>query len=206
MISVKVYSQEGQEVGTMNLKGGLWKEPIHTHALYLTLRRELAVKRAGTHATKTRSEVSGSGKKPWRQKGTGRARAGSVRSPLWRHGGVVFGPHPRKHGFALQKEVNRLALRSALQNLLASDKFIVLDKLEISEAKTKNLVLILNQLKADKVLILIKETDEKLKRASQNLSRAKLLPLTQLNVHDLLRFKKVLLTKETFNTLEKVMA
>lgn len=201
-----VYNQEGKEVGTVPLKAQLWEGEIHSHAVYLALRQELANRRAGTHDTKNRSEVSGSGRKPWKQKGTGRARAGSVRSPLWRHGGVIFGPHPRSHRFSIPRKFRGLALRSALRNLIEDNKLIVLEKLEIKEAKTKELAKILKNLKTDKSLILFKQTNDRLMFASRNLPRTKLLSIAQLNVHDLLRFKKVILTKETLKALEEALS
>lgn len=206
MADLKIYSQSGKEVGTLRLKAEFWDGDVHAHALYLVLRRQLAARRAGTHDTKTRSEVSGGGKKPWRQKGTGRARHGSNRSPLWRHGGVIFGPHPRKHGFSLPQQVRLLALRSALCNLVKDQKLIVLDKLELKEAKSKVMAEILKNLKADQALILAARRDQALERAARNLSQAKVLPLSHLNVHDLLRFKKVVATQETLAALEEAVS
>jgi large subunit ribosomal protein L4 len=206
MPELTVFNHEGKEVGKVHLKGELWEGEVHAHALHLALKRQLASKRAGTHDTKTRGEVSGTGKKPWKQKGTGRARAGSIRSPLWRHGGVVFGPHPRKHGFDLPKQVRRLALRSALRNLVLEHRLLVLDKLELAEAKTKAVAQMLEKLKAEKALILSHTKNEALWRACRNLAHAKLLPLSALNVHDLLRFKKVIVDKDTLKALEGVLA
>jgi len=118
MAELNVYNQEGKEAGKVHLKGELWEGDVNSHVLHLALKRQLAGKRSGTHDTKMRGEVSGTGRKPWKQKGTGRARSGSVRSPLWRHGGVIFGPHPRKHGFDIPKQERLLALQSALRNLV----------------------------------------------------------------------------------------
>lgn len=205
MSQVSLYNQEGKEVGKVALKGDLWEGQVHSHALYLALRQQLANKRAGTHSTKVRSEVAGSGKKPWKQKGTGRARSGSIRSPLWRHGGVIFGPHPRSHAFELPKQVRRLALSSALRNLLKEERLFVLDKLELKEAKTKQAVQLLKNLKIKSALILVKEFDSVLKQATRNLSGVKLLSISKLNTHDLLRFKKVIVTQEALSVLSEAL-
>jgi large subunit ribosomal protein L4 len=206
MSELVVYHQDGKESGKVHLKEELWHGEIHPQALYLSLKKQLSSRRAGTHDTKKRSEVSGTGKKPWKQKGSGRARAGSVRSPLWRHGGVVFGPHPRKHGFDLPKQVKQLAVRSALRNLVQSHRLIVLDKFEVSEPKTKQIQLLLKNFKVENALVLLKERSQSVQRACRNLSGVKLLCLDSLNVHDLLRFKKVIVTKEILKDLEEVLS
>lgn len=205
MPELNVYNQDGKEVGKVQLKK-LWNGEVHRHVLHLALRQELANRRTGTHSTKTRAEVSGSGRKPWKQKGTGRARAGSIRSPLWRHGGVIFGPHPRSHAFSLPRQVRQLAFKSAFLNLIEDGKLMVLDKLDIPDAKTKHLAQVLKNFKTNKALVLFSKTSEKLQRAGQNLSLSKFLPISQLNVHDLLRYKKIFLTKETLNALEEVLS
>lgn len=201
-----IYNQEGKETGKVKLKSELWTGEVHSHALHLSLRQELSNRRAGTHSTKTRDEVSGTGKKPWKQKGTGRARSGSVRSPLWRHGGVIFGPHPRKHGFSLPRQVKSLGIASALRNLLADGRLAVLDSLEIPDFKTKHLAKVFRNLEANKTLVLTKGIDKKIERASRNLEKIKILPVARLNVHDLLRFEKVYVTKESLAMLEEAFA
>lgn len=206
MSDAVIYNQEGKEVGKVALKGGLWEGDVHTHSLYLALRHQLAGKRLGTHSTKTRAVVSGSGKKPWKQKGTGRARSGSIRSPIWRHGGVVFGPHPRSHAFALPKQVRRLALYSAFRNLLQEKRLLILDKLEFSEAKAKAAADMLKKLKIQKALIVVKESSRNTEQAIRNLSGVKLLNISKLNVHDLLRFKNVVLTKDALKAVTEVFS
>lgn len=203
MTLVPVYSLETEEVGKIELKGGIWEGKIHSHTLHLALHRQLAGKRAGTHSTKTRGEVRGGGKKPWRQKGTGRARAGSIRSPLWRGGGVIFGPHPRRHGFSLPRKIRSLAFQSAVRNLVQDKKLLVLNRLEIPEAKTKRVARILEKFGIEKALFLLKEPDRKLESAIRNLPHVKCLPIARLNLHDLLRFEKVITTEEALKSLEK---
>jgi large subunit ribosomal protein L4 len=206
MSELAVYNHDGKEVGKVHLKEELWHGEIHQQALYLGLKKQLSSKRTGTHDTKTRSEVSGTGKKPWKQKGSGRARSGSVRSPLWRHGGVIFGPHPRKHGFFLPQQVRQLALRSALRNLVQNHRLIVVEKFETAEPKTKQIHDFLRRLKSENALILLKEKNDLIQRACRNLRGAKLLYLESLNVHDLLRFKKVIVPKEVLKNLEEVLS
>lgn len=206
MTEIIVYNAEGKETGKHALKGNLWKGEVNAHSLHLALRKQLAGARQGTHSTKRRDEVSGTGKKPWKQKGTGRARSGSVRSPLWRHGGSVFGPKPRDYSFQIPREAGRVALISALRNCAKDGKMALLDNLKIEKPKTREVASMLKNLKSDNALLLIDKKDDKLSRAAKNLPFVKVLPIKSLNAHDLLRFKKVLLTKETLSALEKAVA
>jgi len=203
MTELKIYNQQGKETGSLNLKDTVWDGEVNAHVLHLTLKKQLAGNHQGTHCTKRRDEVSGTGKKPWKQKGTGRARSGSVRSPLWRHGGVVFGPRPRSHAFATTRQFGKLGLLSALRNLIQDGKMSLLDDLKIQNPKTKEVASLVKKLNSDSALFLIDKKNETLERAAKNLPFVKVLPIGNLNVHDLLRFKKVLLTKETLQSLEK---
>jgi len=166
----------------------------------------LARRGRGTHDTKTRGEVSGSGRKPWRQKGTGRARAGSRRSPLWRGGGVVFGPHPRDYGYKLPKKVRRLALKSALSSKVEAGEIKVLDQLTIDQPKTKEMVQVLKNLDIDnKALVVTAGADQNVYKSARNIPGVKSLPANSLNVYDLLAFGTLVITKDAVNTVEEVL-
>jgi large subunit ribosomal protein L4 len=187
----------------MTLPTDLFGGPVRRHLLYEVVRMQMANRRAGTHATKTRAFVSGGGKKPWRQKGTGRARAGSIRSPLWPGGAIVFGPQPRDYSYRLPASARRSALRSALTSKAREGKLIVIDKLHLEAPKTKLLVKILAGFEVQNGLIIVAERDDALERAAHNLPRIKVLRVEGANVYDLLRYDWLLLTPATLEALQR---
>lgn len=199
MVSVNVFNQYGDIVDTMELDGSLFEAEIHEDLVQRVVTWQLAKRRSGTASTKTRGEVRGGGKKPWRQKGTGRARAGSNRSPIWIGGGTVFGPKPRSYAFAIPKKVRRAALKSVLTARLQEDALKVVDKIQLQEPKTRLFLEPLNALglRDHKVLFVTPETDEMLGRTSRNLPRVLVLPVQGLNVYDLLRYEKLVLLQDT---------
>jgi len=193
MASVDVINQKGERVDSIELDDAVFNTEIHEDLVQKVVVWQLAKRRAGTACTKTRSEVSGGGKKPWRQKGTGRARAGTTRSPIFTGGGVVFGPKPRSYSFSLPKKVRKAALRSVLTSKLKDNQLVVMDKIELEAPKTK---LFLETMKAlgfenDKTVFITPEKDEALLRSSRNLFKVLVLPTEGMNVYDLLRFKRL---------------
>ena len=176
------------------------------HLLHQVVTMQLNNRRAGTASTKTRGVVRGSGRKPWRQKGTGRARAGSIRSPLWNGGGTTFGPQPRDYSYRLPKKARREALLSALSVKNRDGKIVVVEKLELAEAKTKLMRKMLEELQIKTVLIVIPQSDEKLERSAKNLPTVKVLRAEGLNVYDLLRYEHLILTEESLRLLEERLA
>lgn len=205
MTQCTLYDMEGKEVGRLSLNKDKWEIEPHVHVMHLALLRQLANKRVGTADTKTRAEVSGGGKKPWKQKGTGRARAGSNRSPLWRKGGVVFGPHPRDFSFVLPRKVRHLALTSALATKVKENKLTVIDNLQIDKPKTKKMEDILSALKLhETTLIVIRNRDENVILSARNIPGVKIILAQNLNLHDLLKYESLLLTKDAVNLIEEV--
>lgn len=207
MAECSLYNMEGREVGQLTLVKEKWGIDPHVHVMHSALLRQLANRRAGTADTKTRGEVSGGGKKPWKQKGTGRARAGSNRSPLWRKGGVVFGPHPRDFGFELPRKVRRLALISALSAKVREKKLLGLEVMEFDKPKTSKMENLLSALKFNKddtVLIVIPRKDENVMLSARNIRGVKVLLAQNLNVHDLLRHEYLLVTKDAVSKIEEV--
>lgn len=201
----KLYDSQGNASGECALSEKLFGIEPNTHVMHLHLVRQLANLRAGTAATLTRSEVSGGGRKPWKQKGTGRARAGSNRSPLWKGGGVIFGPKPRSYEKDMPRKMRRLALRSALS--AKADSFIAIDEWKIEKPSTKSLFALLTKMGATgKVLLLISEHNEGLERSSSNLPNVKSLLATNLNVKDLLNCDKIVATTAALNQMEEVFA
>ena len=207
MPQVTVLDTAGKKVGTMNLKDEIFGIVPNMSAVHLVVVNYLANQRQGTQSTKTRAEVSGGGKKPWRQKGTGRARQGSTRSPQWTHGGVALGPKPRKYGFSINKQVRRLAMFSALSDKVANDEFTVVDKLELKEIKTAEMVKILSALgEAKKTLIILPETDDVVYKSARNIEGVKVSPVNAINVYDLVNCNKVVIAKAAVEKLEEVYA
>ena len=207
MPQVTVLDTAGKKVGTMNLKDEIFGIVPNMSAVHLVFVNYLANHRQGTQSTKTRAEVSGGGKKPWRQKGTGRARQGSTRSPQWTHGGVALGPKPRKYGFSINKQVRRLAMFSALSDKVANDEFTVVDKLELKEIKTAEMVKILSALgEAKKTLIILPETDDVVYKSARNIEGVKVSPVNAINVYDLVNCNKVVIAKAAVEKLEEVYA
>ena len=205
MPQVSVLDTTGKKVGTMNLKDEIFGIVPNMSAVHLVVVNYLANQRQGTQSTKTRAEVSGGGKKPWRQKGTGRARQGSTRSPQWTHGGVALGPKPRKYGFSINKKVRRLAMFSALSDKVANDELTIVDKLELKEIKTAEMVKILAALgEAKKTLIILPETDDVIYKSARNIEGVKVSPVNAINVYDLVNCNKVVIAKAAVEKLEEV--
>jgi len=198
MATVDVINQKGEKVDSIELDDAIFNADIKEVLVQQVVVWQLAKRRAGTAATKTRGQVRGGGKKPWRQKGTGRARAGTSRSPIWKGGGTVFGPHPRSYEFSLTKKVRRAALRSVLTSKLKEDQLTVMDKIDLEEPKTKLFVQLVKDmgLEGKKALFVLPEKDETIRRSSGNLHRIMVLPTEGLNVYDLLRFDRVVLLRE----------
>lgn len=207
MPQVSVLNTTGKKVGTMDLKDDIFGIVPNMSAVHLVVVNYLANQRQGTQSTKTRSEVSGGGKKPWRQKGTGRARQGSTRAPQWTHGGIAFGPKPRSYGFSINKKVRKLAMFSALSDKVANDEFTVVDKLELKEIKTAEMVKVLKALgEAKKTLIVVPESDEIIYKSARNIKGVKVSPVNALNVYDLVNCNKVVIAKAAVEKLEEVYA
>ncbi|SHE81387.1 LSU ribosomal protein L4P [Desulforamulus putei DSM 12395] len=206
MPKVALYNVNGEQVGEVELKDEVFGIEPHESVLHDAVTMQLANQRQGTHDTKTRAEVRGGGRKPWRQKGTGRARAGSTRSPIWRKGGIVFGPHPRDYSYSLPKKVRRLALKSALSSKVKSDNIIVLDTLTLEAPKTKEMVRILNNLNAKKALVVTAERDVNVEKSARNIEGVKPLKAEGVNVYDLLKYTKLVITKDAVAKIEEVLA
>jgi large subunit ribosomal protein L4 len=206
MANVTVYNMEGNEVGTMELNDAVFGVEINEHLVHLAVVRQLANKRQGTQKAKTRSEVSGGGKKPYRQKGTGHARQGSTRAPHYTGGGVVFAPVPRDYSFKLNKKEKRAALKSALTSRVVENKFIVLDELKLDEIKTKKFVEVMNNLKVNKALVVLNEMDTNVIASAANIPTVKTAQTNEINVFDVLKYDTVVVTKAAVATIEEVYA
>ena len=206
MANVTVYNMEGNEVGTMELNDAVFGVEINEHLVHLAVVRQLANNRQGTQKAKTRSEVRGGGRKPWRQKGTGHARQGSTRAPQWTHGGVVFAPVPRDYSFKLNKKEKRAALKSALTSRVNESKFIVVDELKLDSIKTKNFVQVLNNLKVEKALVVLNDMDTNVIKSASNVPTVKTAQTNELNVFDVLKYDTVVVTKDAVKTIEEVYA
>jgi len=207
MPKVALYNQTGSQVGEIDLADSVFGIEPNNSALYDAIVMQQASQRQGTHDVKNRSEVRGGGRKPWRQKGTGRARQGSIRSPQWKGGGVVFGPTPRKYGYKLNRKVRRLALKSALSTKVQNNELLVLEALNIAAPKTKEMTAVLNSFKADrKVLIVTSEYDQNVALSSRNIPGAKIVDAAGINVLDLVAHDKVIVTKEAIAKVEEVLA
>ncbi|WP_103110189.1 50S ribosomal protein L4 [Brevibacillus reuszeri] len=207
MPKVALYNQTGSQVGEIELAESVFGIEPNNAALYDAIVMQQASQRQGTHDVKNRSEVRGGGRKPWRQKGTGRARQGSIRSPQWKGGGVVFGPTPRKYGYKLNRKVRRLALKSALSTKVQNNELLVLEALNIAAPKTKEMTAVLNSFKVDrKVLIVTSEYDQNVALSSRNIPGAKIVDAAGINVLDLVAHDKVIVTKEAVAKVEEVLA
>ncbi len=206
MANVAVYNMEGKEVGTIELSDAVFGVEVNEHLVHMAVVSQLANKRQGTQKAKTRSEVSGGGKKPWRQKGTGHARQGSTRAPQWKGGGVVFAPTPRDYSFKMNKKEKRAALKSALTSRVQENKLIVLDELKLNEIKTKAMVNVLNNLKVSKALVVTKENDKNVYLSTKNIPDVKTALTNTINVYDILKYNTVILTKDAVATIEEVYA
>ena len=206
MATVSVYNMEGNEVGTMELNDAVFGVEVNEHLVHMAVVAQLANKRQGTQKAKTRSEVSGGGRKPWRQKGTGHARQGSTRAPQWTGGGVVFAPTPRDYTIRLNKKEKRLALKSALTSRVLENKLIVLDELKFDEIKTKNFQNVMNNLKVEKALVVLNDNDANVVLSARNIPTVKTALANTINVFDILKYNKVIVTKDAVATIEEVYA
>ncbi|MBU5668882.1 50S ribosomal protein L4 [Peptoniphilus sp. MSJ-1] len=205
MPKIQMIDIKGNPVEEVELSEGLFDAPVSTHAVYLVVKNILANKRQGTHSAKTRSEVRGGGRKPWRQKGTGRARQGSIRSPQWTGGGVVFAKKPRDYSYTTPKKVRRLALRSVLTSKLQDGELIIVDKFEMEEPKTKIFANILKDIKsARKALVVVDDNEKDVARAARNIEGVKTSRATDINVYDLLKYDSLIISKEALGTIEEV--
>ena len=206
MANVKVYNIEGKEVGTIELNDAVFGVEVNEHLMHMAVVQQLANKRQGTQKAKTRSEVSGGGRKPWRQKGTGHARQGSTRAPQWTGGGVVFAPTPRDYSFKLNKKEKRAALKSALTSRVQENKFIVVDEMNFGEIKTKNFQNMLNNLSVAKALVVIEEGNTNAVLSARNIADVKTAGTNTINVYDILKYNTVIVTKAAVATIEEVYA
>ncbi len=207
MANVSVYNMEGNEVGKIDLNDAVFGVTVNEHLVHLAVVQQLANNRQGTQKAKTRSEVSGGGRKPWRQKGTGHARQGSTRSPQWTGGGVVFAPVPRDYSFKLNRKEKQAALRSALTDSVANNRLIVVDELKLDAIKTKDFAKVMTNLKADsKALVVLAENDQNVVLSARNLPEVQTTLTNQINVYDIMKAKTVVLTKAAVAKLEEVYA
>ena len=206
MAKVSVYNMEGKEVGNMDLNDAVFGVEINEHLVHMAVVQQLANNRQGTQKAKTRSEVSGGGRKPWRQKGTGHARQGSTRSPQWTGGGAVFAPVPRDYSFKLNKKEKRAALKSVLTSKVQENKFIVVDELKLDEIKTKKFAEVMNNLKADKALVILGDMDTNVIKSAANIATVKTTQTSEMNVFDVLKYDTVVATKAAVEKIEEVYA
>jgi large subunit ribosomal protein L4 len=207
MPKLDLYNMSGEVVGDIELSDNIFGIKINKNVLHLAVVNQLANKRQGTQSTKTKSEVRGGGIKPWKQKGTGRARQGSIRSAQWIKGGIIFGPKPRSYRYTLPKKVKRLALKSALSSKVAESELFVIDQLNFDDIKTKQMVKLLNDLKLDNnVLIVLAEKNESVEKSARNIKGVKTSFVNTINVFDLLKYEKLIITKDAVSKVEEVYA
>ena len=206
MANVTVFNMEGIEVGTMELNDAVFGVEVNEHLLHLAVVAQLANKRQGTQKAKTRSEVSGGGRKPWRQKGTGHARQGSTRSPQWTGGGVVFAPTPRDYSIRLNKKEKRAALKSALTSRVQNNQFVVVDELKFDAIKTKNFKAVMNNLNVSKALVVLADNDQNVILSARNIAEVKTSNANTINVYDILKYNTVVATKAAVASIEEVYA
>ena len=206
MANVSVYNMEGKEVDTLELNDAVFGVEVNEHLVHLAVVAQLANKRQGTQKAKTRSEVSGGGRKPWRQKGTGHARQGSTRSPQWKGGGVVFAPTPRDYTIRLNKKEKRAALKSALTSRVQDNKFIVVDELKFDEIKTKKFQGVMDSLKVNKALVVLADNDRNTVLSARNVADVKTAQVDSINVYDILKYNTVVATKAAVASIEEVYA
>ena len=206
MATVAVYNMQGAEVGKMDLNDAIFGVEVNEHLVKMVVTAHLAAERQGTQKAKTRSEVSGGGRKPWKQKGTGHARQGSTRAPQWTGGGVVFAPEPRDYTIKLNKKEKRAALKSALTSRVQENKFIVVDELALNEIKTKKFVEVMNNLKVSKALVVLAEDDQNVIKSASNVASVKTANAGMINVYDILKYSTVVATKAAVEKIEEVYA
>ena len=206
MANVSVYNIEGKEVGKIDLSDAVFGVEVNEHLVHMAVVSQLANNRQGTQKAKTRSEVSGGGRKPWRQKGTGHARQGSTRAPQWTGGGVVFAPVPRDYSFKMNKREKRAALKSALTSRVEENKFIVIDEINFEEAKTKNFANILKNLDVSKALVVLEDDNKNEELSARNIADVKTAKTNTINVYDILKYNTVITTKAVVAKIEEVYA
>ena len=206
MANVSVYNMEGKEVGTIELSDAVFGVEVNEHLLHMAVVNQLANNRQGTQKAKTRSEVSGGGKKPWRQKGTGHARQGSTRAPQWTGGGMVFAPVPRSYSMKMNRKEKRAALKSALTSRVQENKLIVLDELKLGEIKTKAMAGVLKNLNVNKALVVLKDNDANVVMSARNIPDVKTALTNTINVYDILKYNTVVVTKDAVAAIEEVYA
>ena len=206
MANVALFNMEGAEVGTIELSDSIFGVEIKENLVHQAVVLYLANRRQGTQKAKTRSEVSGGGRKPWRQKGTGHARQGSTRAPQWTGGGVVFAPVPRDYSFKMNKKEKRAALKSVLTAKVQENKVVILDELKLDEVKTKAMVNVLNNVKAEKAIVVLKENDEKVMLSARNIADVQTSLVNTINVYDILKHNTLVMTKEAVQAIEEVYA
>lgn len=206
MANVSVFNMEGKEVGTIELNDAVFGVEVNEHLVHMAVVQQLANNRQGTQKAKTRSEVSGGGRKPWRQKGTGHARQGSTRAPQWKGGGVVFAPAPRDYSFKLNKKEKRAALKSALTSKVQDNKLVVVDELKLDEIKTKNFKAVMDNLKVENGLVVLAENDKNIVLSARNMAKIDTTLTNQINVYDIMKANTVVLTKDSVAKIEEVYA
>ena len=206
MANVSVFNLEGNEVGTLELNDAVFGVEVNEHLVHMAVVAQLANKRQGTQKAKTRSEVSGGGKKPWRQKGTGHARQGSTRAPQWTGGGIVFAPKPRDYSFKMNKKEKRIALLSALSSKVAESKIVVLDEFKLDEIKTKKFVEVMNNLKVENALVVLEGENKNVVLSGRNIPSVKVTATNEINTYDVLKYTTLVVTKAAVEKLEEVYA
>ena len=206
MANVSVYNIEGKEVGSIELNDAVFGVEVNEHLVHMAVVNQLANNRQGTQSAKTRSEVSGGGRKPWRQKGTGHARQGSTRAPQWTCGGIVFAPKPRDYSFKMNKKEKRIALLSALSSKVADNKIVVLDAFNLDEVKTKKFAEVMSNLKVDKALVVIEGENKNVVLSGRNIPTVKVSATNEINTYDVLKYETLVVTKAAVEKLEEVYA
>ena len=206
MANVKVYNMEGNEVGTIDLNDAVFGVKVNEHLMHMAVVSQLANKRQGTQSAKTRAEVRGGGRKPWKQKGTGHARQGSTRAPQWKGGGVVFAPKPRDYSFKMNKKEKALAVKSALTSRVEDNKIYVLDSLSLDEIKTKKMAAVLNALNVNKALVVTAEKDDNVVLSARNIPGVRTAIFNTINVYDIVKYDSLVITKDAVAKIEEVYA
>lgn len=206
MANVKVFNMSGSEVGSIELNDNIFAVEVNTHVMHQAVVQYLANQRQGTQSALTRAEVRGGGRKPWRQKGTGRARQGSIRSPQWTGGGVVFAPKPRDYSFKLNKKVKRLALKSALTTKVNDNKLVVIDEIKLNEIKTKEMANVLKAVNVNKALVVLEDDNKNAVLSARNIPTVKTAQVSTINVYDILKYDSLVLTKSVVEKIEEVYA
>ena len=206
MANVSVYNIEGKEVGSIELNDAVFGVEVNEHLVHMAVVNQLANNRQGTQSAKTRSEVSGGGRKPWRQKGTGHARQGSTRAPQWTGGGIVFAPKPRDYSFKMNKKEKRIALLSALSSKVAESKIVVLDEFKLDEIKTKKFVEVMNNLKVENALVVLEGENKNVVLSGRNIPSVKVTATNEINTYDVLKYTTLVVTKAAVEKLEEMYA